>query len=139
LDLLGARPAPLSENPPHVTRQVIGMHELSVALSILDVAAEEARLLGAVRVVAVHLRLGPLAGVARAALVSAFALAREGSPLGDVKLVIEEIPVVAHCATCDAERAVPAALELRCPVCGAPTPEVVSGRELEIRALEVED
>ena len=56
------------------------MHELSIALSILDLAAEEAERHGG-RVAAVHLRLGPLAGVVKDALVSAYDLAREGTPL----------------------------------------------------------
>ena len=40
------------------------MHELSIALSLLDLVAEEAGRRG-VRVAAVHLRLGPLSGVVR--------------------------------------------------------------------------
>ena len=43
------------------------MHELSIALSILDLAAEEAGRRGG-RVVAVHLKLGPLSGVVKEAL-----------------------------------------------------------------------
>ena len=58
------------------------MHELSIALSIVDMAAEEAERQGG-RVVAVHLKLGPLSGVVKAALLSAYELAREGSPLPD--------------------------------------------------------
>jgi hydrogenase nickel incorporation protein HypA/HybF len=112
------------------------MHELSIALSLLDLVAEEAeRRRG--RVVAVHLRLGPLAGVVKEALVSAYDLAREGTPLADTELVVEEVPVVAYCAACAAER-VPALPLLCCPACGAPTPEVRGGRELEVVALEIE-
>jgi hydrogenase nickel incorporation protein HypA/HybF len=57
------------------------MHELSIALSILDVATEEAARRSG-RVLAVHLKLGPLAGVVKEALLSAYDLAREGTPLG---------------------------------------------------------
>ena len=42
------------------------MHELSIAMSILDVAEEEAERQGGARVVAVHLKLGPLSGVVQA-------------------------------------------------------------------------
>ena len=80
------------------------MHELSVALSILDVAAEGAAREGAAAVAAIHLRLGPLAGVVKEALLSAFELAREGSPLAAARLVIEEVPVVVYCPRCAAER-----------------------------------
>jgi hydrogenase nickel incorporation protein HypA/HybF len=114
------------------------MHELSVALSILDVAAEEAERHGSARVVAIHLRLGPLSGVVKEALLSAYELAREGSPLAQARLLVEEVPVVAYCPTCVAERPVVSILELCCSACATPTPEVVRGRELEIVALELE-
>jgi hydrogenase nickel incorporation protein HypA/HybF len=113
------------------------MHELSIALSILDAAAEEAERRGA-RVVGIHLRLGPLSGVVKEALLSAYDLAREGGALQDARLVIEEVPVLAHCPTCQATRAAVSMQEMRCATCGTPTPQVVSGRELEIVALEIQ-
>jgi hydrogenase nickel incorporation protein HypA/HybF len=113
------------------------MHELSIALSILDLVAEEAEQHDG-RVAAVHLKLGPLSGVAKEALVSAYHLAREDTPYSRAELVVEDVPVVVHCAACAAERVLPSVQELRCPVCGAPTPAVVRGRELEVVALEIE-
>lgn len=113
------------------------MHELSIALGIVDMAAEEVGRRGG-RVVAVHLKVGPLSGVVPAALRSAFELAREPEPaVAAAELVIEEVPVVARCSACAAERAV-SFPELRCPACGGPTPDVVRGRELEVVALEIE-
>lgn len=113
------------------------MHELSIALNILDVAEEEAERQGG-HVAAIHLRLGPLSGVVREALESAYELAREGTPLAGAELVIEEVALVVHCAVCDANRTLSSVRQLCCPACGAPTPHVVSGRELEVRALELE-
>ena len=113
------------------------MHELSIALAIVDAAEEEAARHGG-RVVAVHLKLGPLSGVAKEALASAYGLAREGSALADSELVVEEVPVTAYCPACAAERPVESFPELRCPACGGPTPQVVRGRELEVVALEIE-
>lgn len=112
------------------------MHELSIALSILDLAAEEAGRQGGARVTAVHLRLGPLAGVVKEALLSAFGLAREGTDLESAELVIEQVPLVAYCSQCAGLRTLTPPL-LYCPECGTPTPDVVSGRELELVALEV--
>ncbi len=114
------------------------MHELSIALNVLDVAAEAADRHGAGRVAAVHLRLGPLSGVVAEALRSAYELARQGTTLAGAELVIEETALATYCRTCAAERAPPSARELCCPVCGAPTPDVVRGRELEVVALEIE-
>jgi hydrogenase nickel incorporation protein HypA/HybF len=112
------------------------MHELSVALSILDLVAEEAERRGG-RVAAVHVKLGPLSGVVRDALLSAYDLAREGTPFADTTLLIRDVPLVAWCPGCGVERALNFP-ELCCPACGTPTPDVVSGRELEVVALEIE-
>lgn len=114
------------------------MHELSIALSIVDIAAEEAERQGGRRVVAVHLKLGPLCGVVKEALLSAFELAREGSPLSGAELLVEEVPLTAYCPTCAAEQPVASVLQLTCPACGTPTPQVLRGRELEVVALEIE-
>ena len=45
------------------------MHELSIAVSMVEMASEEALRLGAVRVNALHLKLGPLSGVVKDALL----------------------------------------------------------------------
>ena len=113
------------------------MHELSIALSILDLAAEEAERHGG-RVAAVHLKLGPLSGVVKDALLSAYDLAREGTPLARAELVVVETPLAAWCPACAAQRTLASPQALCCPYCGTPTPQVVSGRELEVVALEIE-
>jgi hydrogenase nickel incorporation protein HypA/HybF len=113
------------------------MHELSIALSLLDLVGDEAGRRGC-RVAAIHLRLGPLSGVAPGALASAYDLAREGTALAAAELVIEEVPVVVSCPACAAEGAPVSPFELRCAACGTPTPDVIAGRELEVVALEVE-
>jgi hydrogenase nickel incorporation protein HypA/HybF len=113
------------------------VHELSIALSILDMASEEAERRG-VRVLAIHLKLGPLSGVVKEALLSAYDLAREGGPLAEARLMVEEVPLRAHCPACGTERSVVSLQELCCAECGTPTSQLVSGRELEIVALEVQ-
>lgn len=113
------------------------MHELSIALGILELAEEEGERRGG-RVAAVHMKLGRLSGVVKEALASAFELAREGTALAQAELVIEEIPLVLHCSACAVDRELDSAFELRCPGCGALTNEIVSGRELEVHALEIE-
>lgn len=114
------------------------MHELSIALSILELASEEAQRQGGARVAAIHLRLGPLSGVVKDALLSAYDLAREGTELAAADLVIEDMPLVAYCPACAQPRTLESAQGLCCPACGTGTPEVLSGRELEVVALEVE-
>jgi hydrogenase nickel incorporation protein HypA/HybF len=114
------------------------MHELSIALSIVEAATEEAERQGEVRVRAVHMRLGPLSGVVKEALLSAYGLAREGTRLESADLVIEETPLVAYCPACAAPCTLTSVQELCCPACGTLTIKVISGRELEVVALEIE-
>jgi hydrogenase nickel incorporation protein HypA/HybF len=112
------------------------MHELSIAVSLIEVASEEAERLG-VRVQALHLRLGALSGVVREALLFSFDLAAEGTAIEGARLEIEEIPVAVFCPACGEERTLPGIQSFRCPVCGTPTPDVVRGRELELATMEV--
>jgi hydrogenase nickel incorporation protein HypA/HybF len=113
------------------------MHELSIALCIIECAEEEAARYGG-KVTAVHLRLGQLSGVAKDALLFAYELACEATPLAGTKLLIEEVPVVIFCSQCVAERTLTSIQSLCCPVCSAPAPEVVQGRELELAALDLD-
>jgi len=113
------------------------MHELSIAMSIVEMASEEAARRGA-RVNAVHLRLGRLAGVVKEALLFSYEVAREGTPLEGARLVIEEAPIVVYCPACRAERTLASINQFFCPDCTTPTPEVLRGKELEVTALEIE-
>jgi hydrogenase nickel incorporation protein HypA/HybF len=114
------------------------MHELSIALSLIDAAAEEADRRGGLTVRTIHLRLGALSGVEADALASAFELAVEGSAIDGAILEIELVPVVVFCPSCRAERALTTLQRFACPVCDSPTASVVRGKEMEITALEVE-
>lgn len=113
------------------------MHELSIALSIIDGASEELRRHENARAVALHLRIGPLSGVVKDALQFAFELARADTPLETAELKIEDVPLVVFCPQCDGEKRIETYEGLCCPVCGTLTPEVRSGRELELKAIEL--
>lgn len=113
------------------------MHELSIALSVVDAAREEADRHGG-RVCAVHLRVGALAGVVPEALLASYEMACAETPLAGSRLVIEEVPVVVFCDVCDAERSLGGVQSICCPECGTPTPRIERGRELELVALEIE-
>jgi hydrogenase nickel incorporation protein HypA/HybF len=113
------------------------MHELSIAMSILEIAEEEAERRGNAHVQAVHLRLGPLSGVVKEALLSAFEIASEQTDLSDCSLVIEDVHISVFCATCNAERRVRSMQCFQCVECGMPASEVVHGHELQVSALEL--
>lgn len=67
------------------------MHELSIAMSILDAAEEEVENRGGARVAAIYLKVGALSGVVPNALLAAYELARENTALCDCRLVMEEV------------------------------------------------
>ena len=113
------------------------MHELSIALSIIEIATEEAETYGAAQVSAIHLRLGALSGVVKDALQFAYGLACQDTSLQGSRLVIEDVPTVVYCPSCRADRTLDSLQWFCCPVCEMPAAEVVHGKELEIVALEL--
>jgi hydrogenase nickel incorporation protein HypA/HybF len=113
------------------------VHELSIAMNIVDIAREEAERKGEVQVKAVHLKVGKLSGVMPEALLTCYEIAAEGTPLKGSRLVIESIPVVVMCPGCQAKRELDSIQDFTCPKCGSPTPQVLQGRELEVTALEI--
>lgn len=114
------------------------MHELSIAMSIVELSEEEALRRGGLRITGVHLRIGVLAGVVKDALLSSFDLARENTLLANSRLHIEEVPGVIYCANCDAPRPIRAPEWFRCSECGAVFSEILQGQELELVSLETE-
>ena len=114
------------------------MHELSIAMSIVETAQEEAQQRG-LRVAAVHLRLGALAGVVKDSLLFSYEIASQETPLAGSKLIIEDVPVAVFCPQCNAERTLDSIQNFTCPVCGTPSGKIVRGKELEVFALEVSE
>jgi hydrogenase nickel incorporation protein HypA/HybF len=113
------------------------MHELSIALSIIDGASEEARKHAGATVEAVHLKVGALSGVVIDALLFSWEVASAGTILENSRLEIEEIPVVVFCEDCRANKPLDVINNFVCPDCDKPTPEIISGRELQVTALEI--
>jgi hydrogenase nickel incorporation protein HypA/HybF len=115
------------------------MHELSIAMSIVEMAEEESERHGKAQVLAVHLRLGKLSGVVKEALLSSFEIACMATPLEGSQLLIEEIPVEVFCPRCDLPRAIDSIQWFCCPECGTPTITILHGKELEVVALEIKE
>lgn len=111
------------------------MHELSIAMNILEIAQEEACRRN-VQVSAVHVKIGALSGIVPDALLGSYEIARCGTVLENSRLLIEEVPVVIDCPACG-KRQLDSIQLLACPRCGAPAWNIVQGKELEVVALEV--
>jgi hydrogenase nickel incorporation protein HypA/HybF len=113
------------------------MHELSIALSIIEGVEEELARRPAASVAVVHLRLGPLSGVVKEALLFSYELACEGTPLAGSRLEIEDVQVVVFCPICVNEQPARSMQSLCCAVCDTPSGDVRRGSELEVLALEL--
>lgn len=112
------------------------MHELSIAMSIVDMAQEEAEH-RSIKVEAVHLELGALSGVVKEALIFSYGIACDGTLLEGSRLVIKDIPIEVFCSSCKLPRTLTSMQWFYCPDCGAATSEILHGRELLITALEL--
>lgn len=114
------------------------MHELSITQSLVETACDKAQEVGAARVARVHLRIGALSGVVKEALVFSFDLVAEGTLCAGAVLDIEDVPVTVMCPACQQPRTLAETWHFVCPECGTPTPEVLTGRELDLVSLEIE-
>ena len=115
------------------------MHELSIAMNMVDMAQEESRRRGGVPIRAVHLRLGRLSGVVKEALFASYEMACESTALKGSRLIIEEVPVLVFCPHCKAQRPVHSLQSFCCAECGTLTGDVVKGKELLVVGLEVDE
>ncbi|HXZ78351.1 MAG TPA: hydrogenase maturation nickel metallochaperone HypA [Terriglobales bacterium] len=114
------------------------MHELTIALNIVDGALEEMQRRGISQASAIHLRLGRLSGVDKDALLFSYGVASEETPLAKSRLIIEDVDVVVLCSACGSERPIESFPILICAECGALAARVVHGEELEITGMEID-
>ncbi|MDT0569067.1 hydrogenase maturation nickel metallochaperone HypA [Streptomyces sp. DSM 3412] len=116
------------------------MHEMSVALAVVDQVAEAADRAGDVTAVrSVRLQVGELAGVVPDSLAFCFELACAGTLLEGAELVTEAVPGRARCTSCAHEWAVGMPPRLTCPACGGTRTDLLAGRELQIVDVRWED
>jgi hypothetical protein len=77
----------VTQQPPS---GALPMHELSIANALVEVACEEAEHRGLGQILALHLRIGPLAGVVKEALLFSFDLAAAGTAIEGARLEVQE-------------------------------------------------
>ena len=92
---------------------------------------------GARRVTRIRVRLGVLSALTRALHVS-FRSASRGTSCEGAVLDIEEIPLTVYCRVCDGVKTPSGPYNFRCPDCGRATPEVVTGREMQLVSIVLE-
>ncbi len=114
------------------------MHELSIVYGIIEAVSESLEAAKGKKVLATYLRLGALSGVVKDALLFSFDLAVQDTPLEGSQLIVEDLPVIIFCKTCDKEIELPGIQSFRCPVCQTPCDDIRQGKELEVRSIEIE-
>jgi hydrogenase nickel incorporation protein HypA/HybF len=117
---------------------VDAMHEFAIASSVLDAVRTEARLRPGMRVSKIGVRIGDLAGLDPDALSFCFEALTKETDLQSVILEIERRPRRQRCSRCANEFTV-VNYETSCPDCGEKLTVFLSGDELELAYLEMED
>ena len=114
------------------------MHELALARSLIEMVDDYAHANGARRVRRVRIRVGVLSALTRALHVS-FRAASRGTSCDGAALAIEEVPLTVYCRFCDEVKTPSGPYNFRCPVCGRATPKVVTGREMQLVSITLDE
>jgi len=114
------------------------MHELSIAQSVLGIIEQESAPYKNARVISVKLRIGRLSGIVPDALRFAFEVITKGGIAEGASLIIEEVPIAIKCHECNKVFNTEDPFMI-CPQCEGFDVEMISGREMEVRELEIED
>lgn len=114
------------------------MHELALARALIEMVEDYAKEQGASKVSAINLRLGQLSAVTRALHVS-FNVASQGTRCEGAILSIDVVALSVYCRFCASNKTPSGPYNFRCPDCGHATPTIVSGREMQLVSIELDD
>ncbi|MBC8351141.1 MAG: hydrogenase maturation nickel metallochaperone HypA [Planctomycetes bacterium] len=89
------------------------------------------------RVTEVRVEVGPLSGVEPMLLSSAFALLASEQTVAGARLVIDKVPLLAHCEACDKEFEVNGFV-FRCPTCRGNV-KTISGDEFHLLSVSLSE
>ena len=113
------------------------MHELSIALSIVELAEEEAKKANATSISKIEVEIGTMAGIDADALQFAWDATIQGTMAGHAELQIHSIQAEPHCLECGKD--FPAEnFFVQCPDCGSYRYQITKGKELRISSLMVD-
>ena len=111
------------------------MHELSIAESVVQIASRHAN---GRRVTREWLKVGHLRQVVPSALAFGFDLVAEGTPVEGAELEMENVPATGVCRDCGTESRLQT-FPLQCGACGGFDLELLTGEELFVESLELEE
>jgi hydrogenase nickel incorporation protein HypA/HybF len=114
------------------------MHELSIAQSILEIVEQYVPRDARAGVRSIRVRVGSLSGIVPESLEFSFSAIVSGTPLGSARLDIQRVPAICRCEGCGAEFET-ADFVFACPRCGGINIRLMSGSELRVVDIELED
>ncbi len=115
------------------------MHEMGIAMEIIDiVTASIPKELEGAKVERINLEVGRLSAIVSESLTFCFEIATKDTILADAKLNIEQVPVVVKCKDCHTQWTIDEPV-FTCRACKGGSLEILSGRELDIKSIEIED
>ena len=113
------------------------MHEMSIALNIIDIVREEALRAEAKSVNIIEVEIGSISGVEIPALEFAFETAVKDTPLEKTQFKIIHVQAIAQCKECNSTYPLSTFFE-PCPTCSALKINIICGKELQIKSINVE-
>ena len=113
------------------------MHEMSIALNILQIATENAAQENAKHINQVEIAVGRLSGVLADSLKFCFDVAKKDTLAMNAKLDIIDISGKGQCLSCESEFDIES-LFSPCPNCGNISINILKGKELSIKSIIVD-
>ena len=110
------------------------MHELSIALGVVDIASKAFRDTGASRIESITLEIGELAGVQLESLYFVWPSAVEGTVLEGAERIIETVEGQAVCLECEQHFNLSHHFDA-CPHCNSYFKNIIAGKELNVKSL----
>lgn len=114
------------------------MHELAIAQNILEIVQQSVPVERAAMVRSVGIRVGKLSGIVPDSLQFCFSVIVSDTNMPRAYLTIEQVPTISRCRDCMLRFAVED-FAFTCPGCRSANLELISGKELEIVEIELED
>ncbi|MCX6251154.1 MAG: hydrogenase maturation nickel metallochaperone HypA [Bacteroidetes bacterium] len=110
------------------------MHELSLALDVIDLVTEEAGKNSLKDVYEIHIEVGEISGVDADVFQRAMEIVLKNSSLGKAKVKIRKTPGIGRCTACDKDFSVSDFLAC-CPGCNGYPSEIIGGKELRVTSI----
>jgi len=114
------------------------MHEMSVAQNIIEIILDHVQHGAEEKVKKVRLKMGELSGIVPDSLLFCFDILKNGSPLRNAYVDIEYVPITAKCSSCNKTSQLEYGIFF-CPSCHSSDIEILTGKELNIVDIELDD